>query len=82
MNEDVQEVHEVSNMRKAGAFILDFFTAFFVFGYIVASITGNTSGGLDMTGTPATISVALVIGYFIAGKYLGGTLWQRVIKIK
>ncbi len=78
-----EAVKKVSTVRVIAAFLLDFFTAFFIFGYIVAKMTGNvTANGFSMQGTPALMAIALVIAYFIAGKYLGGTLWQRVIKTK
>ncbi|MBZ0216913.1 MAG: hypothetical protein K8F25_10200 [Fimbriimonadaceae bacterium] len=63
------------------AFILDLLTSFFVFGYIIAKFTGNTTeSGFELNGMPAIILFALVIAYFVVGrKFLGGTLWQRIL---
>ncbi len=74
----------ISHWRIILAAILDFFTAFFVFGYVVASLTGNTTDeGFQLDGPPALALFALVIAYFWIGrKYLGGTLWQRLLKAR
>lgn len=65
------------------AFVLDFFTVFLLFGYLIAKVTGNTTeGGFELNGTPALILFALMIAYFVVCyKFLGGTLWQRVFRI-
>lgn len=70
--------------RVIVAAILDFFTAFFVFGYLVAVVTGDTTeSGFSLNGLPALVSFALIIAYFWIGrKYLGGTLWQRILKAR
>lgn len=63
------------------AAVLDFFTAFFVLGYLVARFTGNlTESGFSLSGGPAWLLFALIALYFVAGYFLGGTLWQRVLK--
>jgi hypothetical protein len=64
------------------AAILDFFTAFFGIGYIVARFTGNlTEGGFSLTGGPAFLLFALIGLYFFAGmKLFGGTPWQRLLR--
>lgn len=74
-------VKRVSTWRKVLAAILDFFTIFFVGGYIVAYLTGGlTDGGFSLQGASAFILFALIIAYFVVfSKYLGGTLWQRVL---
>ena len=66
------------------AFVLDLFTSFFVFGYIIASVTGNTTdGGFQLNGGPALLLFALVIVYFVVGhKFAGGTIWQRILGAK
>ena len=65
------------------AAILDFFTAFAVFGYLVARFTGNlTESGFSLNGGPAWALFALIALYFVAGHYLGGTLWQRILKAR
>jgi len=64
------------------AAILDTITSFSIFGYLIAKFTGNTTDdGFQLNGLPALILFALVIGYFVAGKYLGGTIWQRIFGI-
>ena len=67
--------------RKVLAAILDFFTVFFVLGYTIAKLTGNvTNDGFKLEGMPAFVMFALIIIYFVAGtKYLGGTIWQRIL---
>ncbi len=75
----IQETLEVTNVRKAGAFLLDFFTIFFVTGYIVAQISGETHG---FSGKTALIAASVTIIYFVMGKLAGGTVWQRIIRIK
>ena len=67
--------------RKVLAAILDFFTIFFVLGYTIAKLTGNvTNDGFKLEGMPAFVMFALIIIYFVAGtKYLGGTIWQRIL---
>lgn len=64
------------------AFLLDFFTAFVVLGFAVASVTGGrTEEGFQLNGLPAFILFALVIAYFVVfNRYLGGTIWKRILK--
>lgn len=77
------DVKKVSTVRIVSAFLLDFITAFAIGGYIVAKMTGNTTtGGFQLEGVPALIAFALIIVYFVAAKYLGGTLWQRILKAR
>ncbi|MHA1570668.1 MAG: hypothetical protein ACTSWM_02515 [Alphaproteobacteria bacterium] len=75
------EGKQVATWRKAVAAILDFFTAFFVFGYLIARFTGDTTeGGFELNGMPAIVLFVLVIAYFVIGrKFLGGTIWQRIL---
>lgn len=70
--------------RRALAGVLDFLTVFFVGGYGIAKLTGETTGnGFKLTGVPALVLFALVLAYFYLGwKRLGGTLWQRVFKAR
>ena len=74
----------VARWRIILAAILDFFTAFFVFGYLVGSMTGETTdGGFELNGVSALVAFALIVAYFwLGGKYFGGTLWQRILKAR
>jgi len=77
------EVKKVSTPRIVGAFLLYFITAFVIGGYLVAKVTGNTTeGGFQLNGVPALISFALIVVYFVAARYLGGTIWQRILKAR
>jgi hypothetical protein len=69
--------------KRVIASILDFFTAFFVFGMVIAYATGQTtSKGFNLTGLPALLLFALMVAYFFVGRrYLGGTLWDRIFGI-
>jgi hypothetical protein len=71
----------VSAWRKVVAAVLDFIFVFAIAGYAVGYLTGNlTDGGFDLKGGPAMIVFALVAIYFAAfTKFLGGTVWQRVL---
>ena len=63
------------------AFILDLFISFFIFGFIIASITGDTTeGGFELNGLPAIILFALVIAYMVGMPRIGGRLFQRLFK--
>ena len=74
-------VKPVATWRKVLAAILDFCTVFFVGGYVIAQLTGNvTADGFKLEGMPALLLFALIVVYFVAGsKYLGGTIWQRIL---
>ena len=74
-------VKPAATWRKVLAAILDFFTVFFVIGYTIGQLTGNvTDDGFKLEGMPALVMFALIIVYFVAGtKYLGGTIWQRIL---
>ncbi len=71
----------VATWRKVLAAILDFATVFFGGGYAIGYLTGSvTPEGFKLEGMPALILFALIIIYFVAGsKYLGGTIWQRIL---
>ena len=71
----------IAHWRIILAAVLDFFTAFFVFGFAIASVTGDTTtSGFKLNGLPAVLLFALVVVYFWIGrKYLGGTIWQRIL---
>lgn len=67
--------------RVALAAILDFLTAFYVFGYLVALVAGETKkASFALEGGPVFVLFGLIFGYFWIGrKHLGGTLWQRIL---
>ncbi|MFF2320426.1 hypothetical protein ACFVTJ_05180 [Agrobacterium sp. NPDC058088] len=66
------------------AFFLDFWTAFFAAGFLVATVAGGrTPGGFALNGAPAFIAFMLIIAYFVVlGRFFGGTLWQRLLKAR
>jgi len=70
--------------RRGLAGFLDFFTVFFLGGYVIGKITGETtSEGFKLTGMPALVLFAVIAIYFYLGwKKLGGTLWQRILKAR
>ena len=80
----VEQPARTAHWRIILAAILDFFTIFFVGGYVVAALTGGTTpGGFQLDGWPALACFALIVAYFWIGrKYLGGTLWQRILKAR
>lgn len=71
----------VSTWRKVLAAILDFFFIFIVAGYAIGKLTGGTTEeGFRLTDGPAFVLFAIVILYFIVGRrYLGGTVFQRLL---
>jgi len=80
MQEEIQiNQDDMPNVRAAGAFILDFITAFFASSYLLSVLAG---GSHFMTKQVVLASMTVTIFYFIAGRYVGGTLWQRVAKMK
>ena len=67
--------------RKVVAFILDLIFSFFVIGYLIALITGDTTeNGFALTGFPAIIMFALWIAYMVGMQRIGGRLFQRLFK--
>lgn len=66
------------------AAIFDFLTAFFVLGYIIASIFGGkTEDGFKLDGLPALLLFALIVAYFVLfNRYLGGTIWKRILRAR
>lgn len=63
------------------AAILDFLTAFFGLGFLVAAMTGGlTESGFNLDGWPALLLFALIVAYFIVfNKFLGGTIWKWIL---
>ncbi len=73
-------VTKVSTWRKVLAFVLDLITSLAGFGYLVARFTGGlTETGFQLNGAPAILLFGLVIGYFVLSRFIGGTLWQRIL---
>jgi hypothetical protein len=72
---------QVSTWRKVVAAILDFFFVMFIGGYAIGYMTGNlTDEGFSLNGAPALILFAIIILYFVIfSRYLGGTLFQRLL---
>lgn len=75
---------QVSTWRIVLAAILDFFTAFFVCGFVVAMLSGGrTDGGFQLNGLPALIASALIVLYFWGfPKLFGARIWQGILKAK
>jgi hypothetical protein len=71
----------VATWRKVIAAILDFIFIFAGGGYVIAAVTGNTTEqGFSLNGGPAFVLFAIVILYFVIfRRYLGGTLFQRLL---
>ncbi len=69
--------------KRGLAATLDFFTAFFGFGWVIGELTGNTTEkGFNLNGGPALLLFAVVVAYFFIGRrYAGGTLWDRILGI-
>jgi hypothetical protein len=71
----------VSTWRKVFAAILDFIFIMAAAGYLIGYLTGGlTENGFKLDGGPALILFAVIVAYFVVGsKYLGGTVWQRIL---
>lgn len=76
---EFRENDNITNEREAAAFLLDFITALMVPTYVISTLVGGT---YSMSGRMAVASAAIAIAYFIIGKYTGGTIWQRVCRMK
>lgn len=74
----------VSAWRKVFAAVLDFVFVFAIAGYAIASMTGDVSErGFELNGWPAFLLFAIVILYFVVfTRFLGGTLWQRLLGVR
>ncbi len=74
----------VSTWRKVFAAILEFIFVFAIAGYAVGYLTGNlTEEGFDLHGGPAFIVFAIVILYFVIFmRFLGGTVFQRLLRVR
>ena len=60
----------------------DFFIAFFVLGMAVAYFSGDTtSSGFNLNGVPLVLFMLMVAYFFVGRRVLGGTLWDRILRI-
>jgi hypothetical protein len=77
----VETQKPVATWRKVVAAILDFITIMLVAGYAIAYATGNvTEEGFSLHGGPAFLLFAIIVLYFVIfSRFLGGTLWQRLL---
>ncbi|KQQ46737.1 MULTISPECIES: hypothetical protein [Rhizobium/Agrobacterium group] len=84
MTEPATSSSQPATWRIVLAFILDFFTAFWVFGFLVATLFGGrTENGFELNGMPALLAFVLMVAYFLVfNKFLGGTIWKRILKAK
>lgn len=63
-----------STWKRVVAVVIDLAVAFFVFGYIIAAIFGQTTAeGFELQGGPAFIFFAAIGVYF----YLGYVVWKK-----
>ena len=71
-------------VRRIVAAILDFITIFIVGGFAIAWATGNAAGGgFKLEGTTALLLFVLIAVYFfVFTRFLGGTLWQRILRTR
>jgi hypothetical protein len=77
-------IERVAVWKRGTAAFLDFFTVFFVGGYLIAHYTGETTdnGGFNLKGGRALVLLALIGLYFFIGRRCaGGTLWDRIFRI-
>jgi hypothetical protein len=74
----------VSAWRKVFAAVLDFIFVFAIAGYAIASITGDVSEqGFELKGWAALLLFAIVVLYFVVfTRFLGGTVWQRLLGVR
>jgi hypothetical protein len=70
--------------KRVTASILDFFTVFSACGYAIGHFTEQTTAnGFNLKGTSAFMLLAIVVVYFFVGRRVaGGTLWDRIFRIK
>ncbi len=67
--------------RKVFAAILDFVFVFGIGGYVIGYFSGGlTEEGFKLNGGPAFLLFAVIVLYFIIfRRYLGGTVFQRLL---
>ena len=80
----VSQPKPVATWRKVVAGILDFIFVFGFAGYVIARYTGTvTEQGFDLKGGPALLLFAIVILYFVVfTRFLGGTIFQRLLRVR
>ena len=79
----MSDTSKPATWRVVVAFILDLFFSFFIFGYLIASVTGDTTeSGFALEGLPAIILFALVIAYMVGMPRMGGRVFQRLFKAR
>ena len=66
------------------AAVLDFLFAVVIAGYAVGYVTGKmTTDGFAPNGTPAlVVFVAVALYFVVCTRFLGATLWQRVLGLR
>lgn len=84
MSDMASITRQPATWRIVLAAILDFFTIFWVAGFFVSSIFGGlTENGFALDGWPALLCFVLIVAYFVVfNKFLGGTIWKRILKAK
>ena len=70
--------------KRVLALVLDFLTAFLVFGSLIAGVTGEaTVDGFKLQGSSSLLLAVLVTVYFYGARYFaGGTLWDHILGIR
>jgi len=75
-------VERAPTWKLLAAFVLDLCTVALVAGYAVAAVTGDIDGAkFHLHGAPAMAAFILVLLYFVAARFVGGSLWDRVFRI-
>jgi hypothetical protein len=69
--------------KRGLAATLDLITAFLGFGWLIAYFTGNTSGRyFHLDYSLSLLWLVVTVAYFFIGRrYVGGTLWDRILRI-
>lgn len=72
---------KVASWRIILAFILDLVTSFLVLGYLIGIVFGGaTDTGFSLQGGPALLLLVAIVAYFlIFNRFLGGTIWKRML---
>jgi hypothetical protein len=62
------DIEQAATWKRVTASILDFFTAFFVGGYLIGLATGQTTGLALISGHVRLALFALIVVYFFVGR--------------